>query len=251
MKPVFFQFGEHLPGYDVPVLNERAVRAGAGLLFLFAMMAFMNAWLTGHFAPTRLFVVVFVLDFVLRLVFSPRWAPSLIVGQWLVRHQQPEWTGAAQKRFAWALGLALALGMFWLAVVQQVVGPLNLLVCVVCLTLLFFETAFGICLGCKLYALWVRQPAQHCPGQSCELPPDARIQPDKTQGLALLVFAAVAWGAVQVVMPQGVVAQPAAASPAGAATAEPTPAEAERCKVPDFAKAMGHEEMWKRHNHCP
>ena len=28
------------------------------------------------------------------------------------------------------------------------------------------------------------------------------------------------------------------------------PAEAERCKVPDFAKAMGHEEMWKLHNHC-
>ncbi len=28
------------------------------------------------------------------------------------------------------------------------------------------------------------------------------------------------------------------------------PAEAERCKVPDFAKAMGHEEKWKLHNNC-
>jgi len=27
-------------------------------------------------------------------------------------------------------------------------------------------------------------------------------------------------------------------------------AEAERCKVPDFAKAMGHEEKWKLHNNC-
>jgi hypothetical protein len=26
--------------------------------------------------------------------------------------------------------------------------------------------------------------------------------------------------------------------------------EAERCKVPDFAKAMGHEEKWKLHNNC-
>ena len=25
-------------------------------------------------------------------------------------------------------------------------------------------------------------------------------------------------------------------------------AEAKRCKVPDFAKAMGHEEKWKLHN---
>jgi hypothetical protein len=28
------------------------------------------------------------------------------------------------------------------------------------------------------------------------------------------------------------------------------PAEAERCKVPEFAKAIGHEEMWKKHNNC-
>ncbi|HEY8904411.1 MAG TPA: hypothetical protein VIM63_00075 [Rhodoferax sp.] len=28
------------------------------------------------------------------------------------------------------------------------------------------------------------------------------------------------------------------------------PGEAERCKVPDFAKALGHEAMWKLHNHC-
>jgi hypothetical protein len=28
------------------------------------------------------------------------------------------------------------------------------------------------------------------------------------------------------------------------------PAEAERCKIPDFAKALGHEEKWKLHNNC-
>ena len=36
-----------------------------------------------------------------------------------------------------------------------------------------------------------------------------------------------------------------------AAPATPVdPAEAQRCKVPDFAKAMGHEEKWKLHNNC-
>ena len=44
-----FQFGEQLPEYVVPVLDERAVRAGAGLLFFLAMIAFMNAWLMGNF----------------------------------------------------------------------------------------------------------------------------------------------------------------------------------------------------------
>ena len=28
------------------------------------------------------------------------------------------------------------------------------------------------------------------------------------------------------------------------------PAEVERCKVPQFARALGHEEKWKLHNNC-
>ena len=33
-------------------------------------------------------------------------------------------------------------------------------------------------------------------------------------------------------------------------TLELDAAEAERCTVPEFAKAMGHEEKWKLHNNC-
>ena len=29
-----------------------------------------------------------------------------------------------------------------------------------------------------------------------------------------------------------------------------SPAEEERCRVPEFAKKMGHEEKWKLHNGC-
>jgi len=49
----FFAFGNRLDGYAVPVLNERAVRAAAGIVFFFAMVSFMNAWLIGNFQPTR------------------------------------------------------------------------------------------------------------------------------------------------------------------------------------------------------
>jgi len=96
-----FTFGEQLEGYEVRVLNERAVRAGAGLLFLFAIISFMNAWLVGSFQPTRVFVVAFLVDFTIRIFINPRYAPSLIIGQWFVRKQQPEYVGAPQKRFAW------------------------------------------------------------------------------------------------------------------------------------------------------
>ena len=87
MSTSLFGFGQHRPEYAIPVLNERAVRAGAGLLFFVAMVSFMNAWLTGNFAPTRVFVVAFLIDFSLRLFVNPRYAPSLVIGQWLVRHQ--------------------------------------------------------------------------------------------------------------------------------------------------------------------
>ncbi len=166
MSPVF-RFGEALPEYPVPVLNERAVRAGAGILFVLAFGSFMNAWLVGNFQPTRVFVVAFLLDFTLRIFVSPRYAPSLILGQWAVRHQQPEWSGAPQKRFAWGIGFALALTMFWLLVVQNVVGPANVLVCAACLVLMFFEAAFGIRLPQTKRSLHARRA---CWSQCLNLP---------------------------------------------------------------------------------
>jgi hypothetical protein len=33
MSKAVFQFGETVPGYSIAVLNERAVRAAAGILF--------------------------------------------------------------------------------------------------------------------------------------------------------------------------------------------------------------------------
>ena len=36
----------------------------------------------------------------------------------------------------------------------------------------------------------------------------------------------------------------------GQNNAQAVAAEVERCKVPEFAKAMGHEDKWKLHNNC-
>jgi hypothetical protein len=244
-----FGFGDHLEGFPVRVLNERAVRAGAGILFFFAMLAFMNAWLLGNFQPTRVFVVAFLIDFALRIFVNPRYAPSLIVGQWLVRKQQPEWTGAPQKRFAWVIGFVLASVMFWLVVIQQVVGPINLLICALCLTLLFFETAFGICLGCKVYGWVVRTPPELCPGGVCAVAPDPRVQPRLSQGLVAAVYFVAVGGIAQAVYHDGH-PRPGSAPSVQASPAASDPAEVERCKVPEFAKAIGHEQMWKLHNNC-
>ena len=246
----FSEFGEKIEGYDIPVLNERAVRASAGLLFLFAIISFMNAWLLGNFQPTRIFVVTFLFDFSLRIFINPRYSPSLIIGQWIVRKQQPEYVGAPQKRFAWAIGFTLALTMWYLVVFKHVIGPVNLIVCAACLTLLFFEAAFGICLGCKIYTLFSRQKAQLCPGGVCEVAADDRTKTSAIQFVILLLFVIVISGAAQwVYRTAPTTLYPAqAVSPATANVIDA--AEAERCKVPDYAIAMGHEEKWKLHNNC-
>lgn len=257
-------FGERIDGYSVPVLNERVVRAAAGLLLVGAMVSFMNAMLLGNFQPTRFFVMLFMLDMGIRVFVNPLYAPSMVVGGWVVRRQAPEWVGAPQKRFAWGIGLALGVLMFWTMGINQVVGPINMLVCGTCLVLMFCESAFGICLGCKVYNLFNRDKAQFCPGGVCEIDPPKPAPFRWGQAGALVVFVGyAAWAGqwVQATRPMGLSgfddmatledmgigpknsASKADASPRGAA-------EAQRCKVPDFAKAIGHEEMWKKHNNC-
>jgi hypothetical protein len=245
------QFGESVDGYSVKVLNERAVRAAAGILFFLAIVSFMNAWLMGNFQPTRIFVVAFLIDFVIRIFVNPALAPSLIVGQFAVRNLTPEYVGAPQKRFAWAIGLLLALAMFYLVVIRNVVGPINLIVCATCLLLLFFESAFGICIGCKVYNLFSRERAQLCPGEVCDVEKAARGQ---RLGIAhasvLALFTALVFGTAPFVIgaPDG---GGNAGSVAAAEPASRSPSSADdRCKVPAFAIAMGHEEKWKLHNHC-
>jgi hypothetical protein len=252
MANTFFSFGRQLPEYSVPVLNERAVRAGAGILFLLAMVAFMNAWLLGNFAPTRVVVVAFLIDFSLRLFVNPSLAPSLVLGQWVVRRQQPEWTGAPQKRFAWAIGFALALLMLYLVVIQGVIGPINLLVCGACLLLLFFESAFGICVGCWVYNRLKPDQAKLCPGGVCEYTPDPAEQVRPGQWLVLILFVALIVLVGPKLAAQGphVPLEPTAPTAPAAASPASDAAEQARCKVPEFAKAMGHEEKWKLHNNC-
>lgn len=164
-----FGFGEKITGYDVLVFNEREVRAAAGIVFLFAFIAFMNGFLTGNNEPTKLMVTVFLIDFFIRIIINPKYAPSMVAGRWMVNNQKPEYVGAPQKRWAWAFGFILAVIMFYLVVLNDIRGPINILTCALCLGLLFFEAVFGICAGCKVYNWFHKDGAKYCPGDSCDL----------------------------------------------------------------------------------
>ncbi|WP_125100761.1 DUF4395 domain-containing protein [Leucobacter chromiireducens] len=169
------RIGRIVPGYAIPVIDERAVRAAAGILFLLGGAAFATALFTGSARPLQPFGMFFMIDMLLRVTAGDRWSPTLLLGRLAVKGQRPEWVGAPQKEFAWWLGFGLSLvacasmGLF--------AAPLwlTLALCGVCLTLLFLETAFGICIGCALRGRFGKQPLMYCPGGTCDAGSSTRV----------------------------------------------------------------------------
>lgn len=180
-------FGESVEGYDIPVLNEREIRAGAGILFVLMLVAIMTAILKSDFTLLKYAVTIFMTDILIRVVINPRYAPSLIVGRWIVRNQTPEYVGAQQKKFAWIIGIFLAVVMFVLQVVVNSFSPITGLICLICLVFLFFETSFGICLGCKFYSIIYKEKAQYCPGEVCDVKARHEIQKSSPAQLVIVL----------------------------------------------------------------
>jgi len=186
------QFGENVEGYNTRVLNEREIRASAGILFLATFIGLMFILFKNNFLPIKYVISLFLADFLIRVFVNPKFSPTLIIGRLIVGSQVPEYVGAKQKKFAWIIGAVLSATMFIFMVVVNSYSPITGIICLICLVFLFFESAFGICLGCKFYPLFFKEKAQNCPGEVCAIRSKQEIQ--KTSGVQLLiVFAFVAF----------------------------------------------------------
>jgi len=183
----FFAYGEKVPGYEVRVLNEREARAAAALLFVGAFLGLTNGVMLGTAIFSEYFVTFFAIDFTMRVI-QPRYAPSLLLGRFFVRNQKPEYVGATQKRFAWALGFMLSWPMFYYLVIDFQPNPIKVLVCLICMALLFFESAFSICLGCKIFEWVKRKDPKYCPGGVCEMQIKEPIQRFSLAQKLILIF---------------------------------------------------------------
>jgi hypothetical protein len=184
MKKVF-QFGENVEGYAIPVLNEREIRASAGILFLVMFFSLMMIVFKNNFLLIKYVITLFLTDFLVRVFINPKYSPTLIIGRLIVSRQNPEYVGAAQKKVAWIIGLILATTMFILLVVVNAFSPITGIICLICLIFLFFESAFGICLGCLFYRWINKKTAQYCPGEVCDVRSKHEIQ--KTSWVQFLI----------------------------------------------------------------
>ncbi len=176
-------YGAIIPGLMIDgkpapygVVNERAVRATAGIMFLVGIFTFSWIQSTNNYIPLMIVVPLFWVEFFLKTVFDPRYSIFGIVGTWATRRQRPEWVGAAQKRFAWSIGLILASIMLITSVGFQVRGWLPFTICMTCLAFMWMESTLGICAGCAIYSRLLRQGVikmpEHrpaCPGGACAI----------------------------------------------------------------------------------
>lgn len=168
LKSFLLEYGEKVPGYDVTVVNEREARAAAGILFALGMMVIFVGIGYGHIIVARVYLAFLFLDFTARMI-SPKYSPSLLLGKFVVRNQKPEYVGGLQKRFAWTLGWLISLPMLDWFVLHWDITFYKVLICVLCLSLMFLESAWAICVGCMIYKLIIREDPTYCPGGTCEI----------------------------------------------------------------------------------
>ena len=128
-KRGFFVYGKEIPGLMIhgrpapyPVLNERAIRAGAGIVFAVGFFSFFQALYLGNFFFLKLLVPFLFFDFLMKTVVGIKFSPMSRLANLIVSNQAPEWVGAVQKRFAWSIGLVLSGTMLALIYVFEVRG---------------------------------------------------------------------------------------------------------------------------------
>ena len=170
--------GLEIHGKPAPygVLNERAIRATAWIMFAVWFFTMLYTFFTKDYSLLQIVVTTFFLDFLIKVLWWPKYSPIAFLWKSIVSKQKPEYVWAIQKRFAWSLWLIMSWSVLLISIFFEIRWILPLSLCATCLTLMWLESSAGICVGCKIYYFLVDKkiikaptirPA--CPGGSCSL----------------------------------------------------------------------------------
>jgi hypothetical protein len=160
--------------FRAAVVDERVVRASAGVTMVTGAVAFSYAYFDKLYVPLQVTASLFFVEFLVRVTVGIRYSPAGVIARAMTRRQAPEWVSAKPKRFAWTLGLVMA-GAMTAITNAGIRGYLPRTICLICLTLMWMESALGLCLGCQIYAALVRRgwirtdpDIEVCAGSVCE-----------------------------------------------------------------------------------
>ena len=170
-------FGEYIEGKSFKVLDERRMRASAGVMLFLGIIASINAFIFMNYIVVTYISGFLMLNFLIGIFINPKFSPTVFIGYLVTYNQSRLPIGAIQKKFAWSLGLTLSATIFVLSFF--LLNDINFFqpvcfLCLICLMLLFLETSFGICVGCKLYYVAIglkllKKPIEkpNCMGDAC------------------------------------------------------------------------------------
>src|SRR5689334_3448200 len=112
------EFGQRVPSLApdgmplrAAVFNENEVRAAAGLTMVAGAVAFSYAYFTKQYVPLQVVSSLFFVEFLVRVTLGLRSSPFGVIARAITLGRPPEWVSAKPKRFAWTLGLGMALAM--------------------------------------------------------------------------------------------------------------------------------------------
>jgi hypothetical protein len=176
-------FGQRISGLSVDgrelraaVFNENEVRAAAGVTMVVGAVAFSYAYFERQYVPLQVVATFFFVEFLIRVTVGLRYSPVGLVARAMMSRRPPDWVSAKPKRFAWSLGLAMTFAMT-IITNSGIRGYLPRTICLICLTLMWMESALGLCLGCQIHAFLVRRgwaaedaDFEVCAGGACEIP---------------------------------------------------------------------------------
>jgi hypothetical protein len=161
------------------LVNENDARAAAGLTMVSGAVAFAYAYFDKQYVPLQIAASLFFVEFLIRVAVGLRYSPFGVLARAMTAGRAPEWVLATPKRFAWSLGLAMALAMTVITN-SGIRGYLPRTICLICLTLMWMEAALGLCLGCKIHGLLARR-GWAAPG--IELCIDCAVEPSARTSL--------------------------------------------------------------------
>src|ERR1700760_1638785 len=156
-------FGQKIPGLAsngrglrAAVFDENQVRAAAGLTMVTGAVAFSFAYFDKQYVPLQVVASLFFVEFLIRVTVGIHYSPFGLVARAITFGRPPEWVSAKPKRFAWSLGLGMALAMTVITN-SGIRGYLPRTICLIWLTLMWLESTPGVCLGCQMHRLLVRR----------------------------------------------------------------------------------------------
>jgi len=153
-----FKFWEFVPWLVInwkiasyPVINERSVRAWAWIMFLIWLYAFINASMLWNYFPLKIVVVLFFYEFATLSFLWTKFSIINRIASYFVSNQKPDYVWVIQKRFAWSLWLIMVSVMLIVVLILNLQWIYTYLICLICLSFMWLEASFWICVWCKIY----------------------------------------------------------------------------------------------------